>query len=116
MAKAKTNTAPKGLSEDQKKAFKVATDNGVKIVFKNSKGEYFTSKNLALLSDEPKNIETYDFTKFETTAGDTGDGKEARKLTAIDFTNFPALKEKGYQEGDVLKPEDAESLGIDVGE
>lgn len=46
----------------REQAEKVATDQGVSVVYANSKGEFFTVKNYALNSEKDKSkVQTFDF-------------------------------------------------------
>lgn len=62
---AKAN-AKKAQAKLNSEANKIASDNGVNIVYLNSKEEWFTNENLALLSDKKDNIKTFDFTKKDS--------------------------------------------------
>jgi len=94
-------------------AKKVAESIGVKVVYKNSKGEYFTVKNNADNSDTPENIETFDFSESETEAPANAAAPVAPKvnpkpkkvkytLTADDIAKQTAFTEAGLKEGDVI--------------
>ena len=101
-------TKPKAASTATE-AKKVATESaksiagaiGVKKLYENSKGEYFTELNLAMLSDKKDNIKLHDFTAEEEVVSQVK--TEKRTVTALDLQANPELVEEGVKVGDVVE-------------
>lgn len=99
-------TAKKSVPASEAKT--IAKKLGVSLLFSNSKGEYFTDHNRALLSDKAENVKEHRFNADELDTEDKAEKgepvKSAKKvLTEDDFKTTPELKEKGYKVGDEIE-------------
>lgn len=81
-------------------ARKIAAGCQVKVVYRNSNGEFFTNKNAADNSDKPENIQTFD---FSDAGADTSEAAKKIKLVKKSFTDNPGLAEKGWEAGDEVE-------------
>lgn len=93
------NTYKQADPKNRAAAKEVAGKCNVNVVYRNSKGEHFTSENAALNSDKAANIEKHDFSVADAaaTAG------KAVKLTKANFTKYPELAVNGWKEGDEVE-------------
>lgn len=103
MSKAKkTESAAKSAGSSSSEAKAIAKKLGVSLLFSNSKGEYFTDLNRALLSDKKENVKEHRFSHEEETV--VSEPVMVKKvLTADDFKTTPELKEKGFKVGDDIE-------------
>lgn len=83
--------------ELQAEAKEVSESTGCNIIYANDKGEFFTSKNLALNSDKKEHIHTFDFSIKAT-----NEPIKNYKITAKDIKAYPELTAAELKEGDEL--------------
>ncbi len=87
-------------------ARKIAADNGVKVLYHNTKGEYFTDKNRALdsVGHKEDQVETFDFSK-EVAKEKPAASSDVKPyiLTKKDIEKYPELSENGWKGKDEVK-------------
>lgn len=98
-------------SISRKNAQKVADELSAQIVYGNSRGEFFTMHNRALLSEngDTSKVEVFDFSKQVVTLDDTRPIEQINMennikhiITAEDLQNNPGLEVQGIKLGDEI--------------
>ncbi len=87
----------KTKKELQVEAKEINQITGCNIIYANNKGEFFTSKNLALNSDKKEHIHTFDFNVKEV-----AEPLNKYLITVEDVKAYPELTTANLKEGDEL--------------